>query len=78
VAVTYDPDKRLQALAERGLDFEDAKYVFEGTTLEVEDKRKDYREVRDDLLRKLGRPYGGCRVHAAWRGSPRLQHEESK
>jgi uncharacterized protein len=46
VAVTYDPDKRLQALAERGLDFEDAKYVFEGTTLEVEDKRKDYGEVR--------------------------------
>ena len=46
MAVTYDPDKRLQALAERGLDFEDAKYVFAGTTLEVEDTRKDYGEVR--------------------------------
>ena len=46
MAITYDPDKRLQALVERGLDFEDAKYVFEGPNLEVEDRRKDYGEVR--------------------------------
>ena len=46
MTITYDPDKRLQALSERGLDFEDAKYVFEGTNLEVEDSRKDYGEVR--------------------------------
>jgi hypothetical protein len=46
VAITYDPDKRTKALAERGLDFEDAKYVFQGSTLEVEDVRKDYGETR--------------------------------
>jgi uncharacterized protein len=46
VAITYDPDKRAKALAERGLDFEDAKYVFQGVTVEVEDLRKDYGEIR--------------------------------
>ena len=46
MAITYDTDKRLKALTERGLDFEDAKYVFEGPNLEVEDIRKDYGEVR--------------------------------
>ena len=44
--VTYDPDKRERALRERGLDFEDAKFVFSGATLEVEDTRKDYGEAR--------------------------------
>jgi uncharacterized DUF497 family protein len=33
-------------LAVRGLAFEDAALVFEGVTLEVEDNRKDYGEVR--------------------------------
>ena len=33
-------------MAERGLDFEDAKYVFQGVTVEVEDLRKDYGESR--------------------------------
>ena len=46
MAITYDPDKKAKALAERGLDFEDAKYVFQGTTLEVEDLRRDYGEIR--------------------------------
>lgn len=46
MAITYDPVKRAQALADRGLDFEDAAYVFEGTTLEVDDLRRDYGEVR--------------------------------
>lgn len=44
--ITYDPAKRDRALAERGLDFADAKLVFEGTTLEVPDIRKDYGEQR--------------------------------
>ncbi len=44
--VTYDPEKRERALEERGLDFEDAGLVFAGVTLEVEDTRKDYGEVR--------------------------------
>ena len=44
--LTYDPDKRERALLERGLDFEDAAEVFQGLTVEVEDKRKDYGECR--------------------------------
>ena len=44
--ITYDPTKRDKTLAERGLDFEDAAAVFQGTTVEVEDKRKDYGERR--------------------------------
>jgi uncharacterized protein len=44
--ITFDPVKRDKALAERGLDFLDAEMVFEGMTLEVEDIRKEYGEVR--------------------------------
>ena len=44
--VTYDPEKRERTLRERGLDFEDARIVFDGITLEVEDTRKDYGEAR--------------------------------
>jgi hypothetical protein len=44
--VTYDPEKRERTFRERGLDFEDAELVFSGPTLEVEDTRKDYGEVR--------------------------------
>jgi uncharacterized DUF497 family protein len=44
--VTFDPAKRAKTLTERGLDFADAAIVFEGDTLEVEDDRKDYGEVR--------------------------------
>ena len=44
--ITCDPAKRLCTLQDRGLDFEDATLVFEGTTIEVEDIRKDYGERR--------------------------------
>jgi uncharacterized protein len=44
--ITFDPIKREKALAERGLDFADAAIVFEGVTLEVEDIRKEYGEIR--------------------------------
>jgi uncharacterized DUF497 family protein len=44
--VTFDPAKRAKTLAERGLDFDDATIVFEGTTVEVEDTRRDYGERR--------------------------------
>jgi hypothetical protein len=46
VRISYDPAKRERTLAERGLDFEDARFVFEGLTVEVEDQRKDYGERR--------------------------------
>ena len=46
MAITYDPPKRAQTLAERKLDFEDTKLVFETTNFETEDTRKDYGEKR--------------------------------
>ena len=44
--ISFDPIKREKALADRGLDFADAALVFDGVTVEVEDMRKDYGEVR--------------------------------
>ncbi len=44
--ITFDPDKRAATLEERGLDFADAVEVFDGTTAEVEDTRKNYGETR--------------------------------
>jgi uncharacterized DUF497 family protein len=44
--ITYDPAKRDKTFADRWLNFEDAAVVFAGTTLEIEDTRKDYGEVR--------------------------------
>lgn len=44
--ITYDLAKRDKTLEERGLDFEDARRVFEEPYLVVEDARKDYGEVR--------------------------------
>jgi uncharacterized DUF497 family protein len=46
MGITYDPDKRARTLEERGLDFDDAPLVFAGLTVEFEDTRKDYGEVR--------------------------------
>ena len=44
--ITFDPEKRVRTLADRGLDFEDALVVFEGTTVEFEDTRRNYGERR--------------------------------
>lgn len=44
--ISYDPAKRAKTLSERGLDFEDTVWVFEGITIEVDDDRKDYGERR--------------------------------
>ena len=44
--ITFDPAKRARTLAERGLDFDDAEFVFAGVTLEVEDTRRNYGEPR--------------------------------
>jgi uncharacterized DUF497 family protein len=48
--ICFDPRKRLRTLQERGLDFLDAKRVFAGRTLEFEDLRRDYGEVRTVCL----------------------------
>jgi uncharacterized DUF497 family protein len=44
--ITYDRAKREQTLRTRGMDFKDAKHVFAGRTLDREDDRVDYGEVR--------------------------------
>jgi hypothetical protein len=44
--VTFDPVKRAETLAQRGLDFEDAAVVFAGVTVEMQDTRRDYGESR--------------------------------
>ena len=44
--ITYDPSKWATTLTQRGLDFEDAEIVFRGVTVEIEDARKDYGEIR--------------------------------
>lgn len=44
--ITFDSAKRARTLADRGLDFEGAAIVFEGTTVEVEGARRNYGEPR--------------------------------
>ena len=52
--LTFDPTKREKTLRERGLDFEDALSVFEGTTVEMDDTRRDYGERRVICYGRLG------------------------
>ena len=44
--ISYDPIKRQRTLDERDLDFESASTVFAGLTLEIQDTRQDYGEMR--------------------------------
>ena len=44
--ITFDRAKRAETLRERGIDFRDAKHVFAGRTLDLQDRRFDYGEVR--------------------------------
>lgn len=44
--ISFDPKKRDYTLKDRGLAFEDAALVFEGTTVEIEDLREHYGERR--------------------------------
>ena len=51
---TWDERKRKKTLAERGLDFADAKRIFDGPTFTFEDDRFDYGEHRLVTLGRLG------------------------
>ena len=53
--ITYDPKKRLETLAERKLDFENARVVFAGTTYDFQDRRKDYGEARTITIGRINR-----------------------
>ncbi len=44
--VTFDPLERARPIADRGLDFADAKVVFAGPRLRIEDQRRDHGETR--------------------------------
>ena len=44
--ISFDPAKRERTLRERGLDFLDARPVFEGETFTFVDERRDYGETR--------------------------------
>jgi len=44
--ITFDPTKRDKVLAERGLDFGEARVVFAGRTATARDTRKPYPEAR--------------------------------
>ena len=46
MSITFDPAKRDKTLAESGLDFADAVFVFAGVTVEIEDTWKNYGETR--------------------------------
>jgi uncharacterized DUF497 family protein len=69
VEVTYDPQKRAWTLVERGLDFDEARIVFNGRIFEFEDDRRDYGEIRyltfgklrDRLVAVVWTPRGGAR-----------------
>ncbi len=44
--ITFDRAKREKTRRERGIDFKDARHVFAGRTLDRQDSREDYGEVR--------------------------------
>ena len=54
--IRFDPLKRLRTMEQRGLDFLDAESVFAGPTLEFEDRRRDYGEIRTVCLGLLAGP----------------------
>jgi hypothetical protein len=44
--ISFDPARRVQTLADRGIDFADAAEAFAGQVAELEDTRHDYGERR--------------------------------
>lgn len=52
--IVYDSAKRAATIAARGLDFEDARLVFQGPNFETEDQRRDYGESRVICFGYLG------------------------
>jgi uncharacterized DUF497 family protein len=51
--ITYDQEKRALTLAHRDLDFEDARHVFAARSLQIEDDRIDYGEIRWQTIGRL-------------------------
>ena len=51
--IEFDPNKRWDTLKHRGVDMANAREVFEGPTVTVDDERKDYGEIRHITFGKL-------------------------
>ena len=66
--IEYDDAKRLKILEERGLDLAEAKSVFQGSFVQLEDDRSDYGETRFRVWGFLG----NLRVNLVW--TPRGKH----
>ncbi|HVV94146.1 MAG TPA: BrnT family toxin [Hyphomicrobiales bacterium] len=65
----WDEDKRLDNIAEHGVDFRLAALVFESPVLEAEDRRADYGERRYRALGRVDDEY--FLVAFTWRGDRR-------
>lgn len=74
--ITYDPRKRENTLAERGLDFEDAREVFAGVVETFPDLRRDYGEARFNS-RIHSRSYGCGGVDTAGRSASHFLDEKA-
>jgi uncharacterized DUF497 family protein len=68
--ITFDPAKRLENLANRQLDFMDAKIVLSGQVLTTEDTRKDYGEQRFQTVGFLA----GRMVMVVWTPRDKTTH----
>ena len=68
--ITFDPVKRSRTFKERGLDFIDAARVFAGRTLNLEDRRRDYRETRIQTVGYLA----GRMVMIVWTPRGKARH----
>jgi len=46
----WDPAKNAANIIKHGIDFEDARHVFDGTVLEAVDDRQEYGETRQAVI----------------------------
>ena len=63
----WDEAKRLSNLEERGVDFQDAALIFQGTVIVKEDTRENYGEQRFRAIGQVDNEY--YVVAYTWRGS---------
>jgi uncharacterized protein len=77
---TWDNDKNRRNIEQHGIAFEDAKQIFDGLTLEREDDRFDYGEIRIYAIGLVNgleitviytdRDNDERRIISAWRAEP--------
>ncbi|QUS41183.1 BrnT family toxin [Tardiphaga alba] len=70
VKITYDPAKCQTAVEERGIHFADAAIVFEGPSINLEDRRRDYGERRFQTIGFLA----GRMVMVVWTPRGEARH----